>query len=251
MFCSHCGHELPEGTKFCTSCGAPVPAAPPTEKKKRVSSAKKSKAPVKKISENITLCEDGKYRWTYEVNLFRNPTVFLLVWKIFFFIFLGIFAVIMIADATSSSAFFPDRFLSDLKFLGYFVIGMTAVIVLSYLIYAAIMGGKYTVEFEMDEKGINHSQIASQAKKARAIGGTTTLLGIASGNYGMAGAGIAASRTSMYTGFNSVRKVIAHPKRNLIKISAGLEHNQVYVAKEDFEFVKKYITAHCPRLREK
>ena len=35
----------------------------------------------------VTLGNDGKYRWTYEMSLFKNPTIFLLIWKIFFFIF--------------------------------------------------------------------------------------------------------------------------------------------------------------------
>ena len=34
----------------------------------------------------VTQCEDGKYRWSYAMSLYKNPTIFLLVWKIFFFI---------------------------------------------------------------------------------------------------------------------------------------------------------------------
>jgi hypothetical protein len=35
--CAACGHELPEGAKFCLGCGAPVaPAAAPREQRKTV-----------------------------------------------------------------------------------------------------------------------------------------------------------------------------------------------------------------------
>ena len=35
--CAACGHELPEGAKFCLECGAPVaPAAAPREQRKTV-----------------------------------------------------------------------------------------------------------------------------------------------------------------------------------------------------------------------
>ena len=27
------------------------------------------------ITSCVTLCPDGKYRWAYEVNLYRNPTI--------------------------------------------------------------------------------------------------------------------------------------------------------------------------------
>jgi len=37
LTCASCGHELPEGAKFCLECGAPVaPAAPPREQRKSV-----------------------------------------------------------------------------------------------------------------------------------------------------------------------------------------------------------------------
>ena len=31
----------------------------------------------------ITLCPDGKYRWAYEFNLYRNPTILFVLFKIF------------------------------------------------------------------------------------------------------------------------------------------------------------------------
>ena len=36
----------------------------------------------------VRLCEDGKYRWKYEMNMLTNPTIFLTVFKIFFYIIL-------------------------------------------------------------------------------------------------------------------------------------------------------------------
>lgn len=189
---------------------------------------------------------DGKYRWTYEMSLFKNPTIFLLIWKIFFFIFLGVFAVVNISDFIKWG---PEKALENLPVLGYLLLGMTAVVGLGYLIYAAIMGGKYIVEFEMDEKGIKHKQTPSQAKKAQKLGRITMIAGAASGSIGTIGAGMNAQRTEMYSEFAKVRKVKACPHRHLIKVNEFLEHNQIYAAKEDFEFVKDYIISHCSNIK--
>ena len=201
------------------------------------------------LSTRVERCDDGKYRWTYEMSLFKNPTFFFLVWKIFFFIIIGLFAVTMIIDAVEWPAEFGSRILETLKIMGYFLIGMTVIVVVSYLIYAAVMGGSYIVEFEMDEKGISHRQIASQAKKARKIAAATVVAGIAACRVSTVAAGINSSRTEMYSDFSRVRKVKSYPKRNTIKVNAPLSHNQVYALKEDFDFVKDYIISHCPNLK--
>ena len=199
------------------------------------------------LNTRVTLGDDGKYRWTYEMSLFKNPTIFLLIWKIFFFLFLGVSAVVLISDAAKWGA---DKAAENLPILGYLLLGMTAVVGLGYLIYAAIMGGKYIVEFEMDEKGVNHKQIASQAKKAKKIGRVTMMAGAASGRIGTVGAGMNAQRTEMYSDFTKVRKIKAYPRRDLIKVNERLEHNQVYAAKEDFEFVKNYIASRCVNIKQ-
>ena len=199
------------------------------------------------LNTRVIFCEDGKYRWTYEMSLFKNPTIFLLVWKIFFFIFLGVFAVVNISDFIKWGA---EKALQNLPVLGYLFLGITAVVGLGYLIYAAIMGGKYIVEFEMDEKGVNHKQIASQARKAKKLGRATMIAGAASGRIGIVGAGMNAQRTEMYSDFSKVRKIKAYPRRDLIKVNELFGHNQVYAAKEDFEFVKNYIASRCVNIKQ-
>ena len=201
---------------------------------------------VKQTYQNrVTRCDDGKYRWVYEINLFHNPMFFFLVWKIFFFIFLGVSAVVLISDATNWGM---DKVVEDLPFLVYFFIGMTAVVGLGYIIYAVIMGGKYTVEFEMDEKGFVHRQIESQARKAKNIGRATMLAGSTSGRISTIGAGASAQRTEMYTEFSKVKKVKSYPHRHVIKVKETLEHNQVYAPDEDFHFVLDFITLHSPNI---
>ena len=198
------------------------------------------------VSSNITLDDNGIYRWRYEVSLYRNPVYFFLIWKIFFFIILGIFALIVVLDLIDwETVNLPD----NLKLFGYFVLGMTVLTGIGYLIYALIMGGKYIVDFEMDERGIKHSQSADQAKKAKKIGKFAAAAGALSGRPSAAGAGLNAQRTEMYSDFQKVRSIKAYPRRHLIKVNGALQHNQVYAADQDFEFVRSYIASRCPNLK--
>lgn len=196
----------------------------------------------------ITRSDDGKYCWTYELNLYKNPTVFVTVWLIFFFILLGITAVTCISDLVNWG---PETLLDNLRFLLYFFIGMTAVVALGYVVYALIVGGRYIVEFEMDEKGINHRQIPSQAEKAKKIGEVTAMAGYLSKRPSVTGAGIMAQRTEMYSDFEKVRHVRPCPRRNMIKLNSPFSRNQVYAAKEDFPFVTDYILSHCNNLKKR
>lgn len=204
------------------------------------------------MSENsrVTLCEDGKYRWTYSLNLFKDFSVFFTVWKILFLIFAAGFAVMTVADACRFEDFYPERLLYNLRFGGYITIGITAISLLGYLIYAAMMGGRYTVEFIMDEKGITHRQTADGAKKAKKMGAFTAALGASRGNFGAVSAGIAAQRTQLYSEFSKVRRIKCNRKKCIIKISSLFNHNQVYTAPEDFDFVKDHIISRCENAKK-
>ena len=197
------------------------------------------------LTDRVQQYEDGKYRWVYEFRLFRNPAIYFLVWKIFFFIILGMFILLELFAIQDGN----EVMLDNLKILGYFLLGMTVVTGLGYSIYALIMGGKYIVEFEMDEKGIIHKQTASQAKKAKKLGGAKSATGFAAGQLSTAGAGYAAQRTEMHSDFERVKSIKLRPLLHIIKVNEPFCHNQVYVKNEDFDFVKDYIISHCPNTK--
>lgn len=199
------------------------------------------------FTDRVTLGEDGKYRWKYEVNLFRTPVILWLILKIFLCIFLGIFAVVSLADALRGL----HNFVANLKIFGIILLVLIAIVLVSYLIYAAIMGGKYIVEFEMDETKVLHRQIAAQAKKAKKIAGAAMVAGVASGKPGTVAAGIAASNTEMTSEFHKVKLITCRPVFHLIKLNAPLNHNQIYVSPEDYELVKNYLLSHCPNAKAK
>ncbi len=104
---------------------------------------------------NISKSPDGKYRWLHETNLYRNPVFLLLVWKIFFFIWLGV-AIFVLAISVPGSA--PlGTFVSIGSAMLYVLLFLLALTALSHYIYALIMGRKYSVLFEIDKKGVRHA----------------------------------------------------------------------------------------------
>ena len=196
----------------------------------------------------VQLCQDGKYRWIYELNMYKNPSIIFVVFKIFGYIFLIAWAIMIIADLFRGEGW--DMFWDNTKMMLIFCAVFSVLTILAYLLVAASYGGKYIVLFEMDEKGVLHRQIKSQVKKAQVLGWLTALAGLKAGNLTSVGIGLnSATKTSSYSSFGHVRSVKAYPKRNLIKVNELLEKNQVYATDEDFDFVHDYIRSHCPNVK--
>ena len=230
--------------------GAALAPAPEAEKKPAARrKAPPARQPVEQVTTNILRCSDGKYRWIYDLNLLKNPTIFLLVWKIFACILAGIFVFTTIVDAVSWPGMFVENLLNSLRAFGWLFLGMTVLVAISCLVYAAIMGGKYSVLFEMDEAGVNHKQLSWQADRAKKISALTVMAGFAAGNVTTAGVGMNAGRSEMYSAWSSVRRVKCRPRLGLIKVNGVLRRNQVYAAPEDFGFVRDFILSHCTNLK--
>ncbi len=195
---------------------------------------------------NIIQDKKGKHRWVYEMSLYKNPTILLLVLKIFFWICVGIWVFMIILELFDGYDTWED-IVNWTKYFGIFLIGWLAFCTLCYYIYALIMGGKFCVLFEMDDDGILFQQMKREVKKAELIGAITALVGLATGKPSTVGAGIlSAAKTSAYSKFSDVSSIEVFRKRNLIKVNAPLNYNQVYVQEEDFDFVLDYIIKHIP-----
>lgn len=192
----------------------------------------------------VRLCDDGKYRWVYEMNMLTNPTIFLTVFKVFLYIILagwlifGTFLYLIHGDF--------EGFLEMSKGMLVALAIMAGLTLLGVLFLAAIYGGKYVVMFEMDEREIKHIQLPRQVKKAQAISLITTLVGLAAKKPTTAGAGLlAAGKSSSTSVYANVRRVVARRNLHLIKVNQLLNKNQIYVPDEDFDFVYEFIKSRC------
>lgn len=213
-----------------------------------------AKASKTNVTTVVQLCQDGKYRWVHEMNLYKDPTILLLLLKIFAWVCFGIwvlFVLLQIFDSVGSSI--TEKIWFSTKVMLIVSAVFMVLCVISYYIYALIMGGKYCMLFEMDEQGIMNRQMKKQVEKARLIGAITALAGIASRNLTTTAVGLnAGARTEMYSVFSSVKSVQSFPNRLLIKVNESFNHNQVYASPGDYEFVLNYILDHVqPAVREK
>lgn len=202
----------------------------------------------------VSLCKDGKYRWTYEFNMLKNPAIILVVYKIFLILLSIPFIINVIALARNGELQkeWNDRLWSGsnpkvwLVVMAVFVV----IILLAYLLVAWMYGGKYIVHFTMDENCIVHEQEAAQSKRAQKLGLLTALVGIFAKRPSTIGAGmLAASRTTFTSDFPNVRRIKPRRALKLIKVNKLLDRNQVYVPREDFDFVLDFIRRHCPKAK--
>ena len=196
----------------------------------------------------VALCEDGKYRWTYPLDMLKNPSILFVLLKIF-----GILLSIPLLIALISAAANNDWQKIWDGFIKIWLIVMVVffvIILISYLIVVWMNGGKYVVNFTMDEKRLIHEQVPVQYQRVRKVGLLAALVGIFAKRPAAAGAGaLAASRDTSISVFDKVRRVKPRRGQNLIKVNQSLERNQVYVPDEDFDFVLDFIRKHCPNAK--
>ena len=197
-------------------------------------------------AEQVTLCNDGKYRWVYPFDMLKNPVILFTVWKVlgisFFAVWLFLNIINVIENGFETEVFFNTAKVFLILGLVFFVIGIIA-----YLIVANQYGWRYMVIFEMDDKGIIHRQMEKQFDKVKASGWLTAMIGAAAGKPSAAGAGLlAATHDSLSTDFDKVKRIKISRAHHTIYLNAPFSNNQVYVKDEDFDLVKNYILDHIP-----
>ena len=192
----------------------------------------------------ITLGEDGIYRWTYHMNLIKNPSIFLLVLKVLLGTCVGIWVVMTPILCIVDESW--DPLVNSWKTIGIVFAIIFGLTLIGYLVYAMIMGGFYIVDFTMDDKELVHTQVPRQQEKARKVGVATAVVGVLAKNPTTVGIGMTSgTKMSSTTEFHRLKKVIVRRRRHVIKLVGG-GHNEVYAVTEDMDWLCDYIRAHCP-----
>ena len=191
------------------------------------------------------IAKDGIYRWTYEVNMWKNPVILITLLKVLSF---GASVPILLVTVL---ALFEGGLADALKALVGVSVGVVLTIgfllALAYPLVAIMSGGKYCMIFEMDQKGIKHIQMQKQFKKAQVLGIITALTGTTPTTTGIGL--LAGAKQSSYSRFSKVKSIRAQRRRQVIYVNERLEHNQIYVPAEDFDQVLDYLVSHCKQAR--
>lgn len=229
MICRACGAELPEQAAFCEGCGAQVtPTAPgpgthPTPEEEKIR------------------------RWLYEMNLWKNPTAVITVFKVLALAALAPALLMLVLGIIEGDGL--DALSVFVKVYGGILGALLLLLLPAYGLIALLNGGRYCVVFEMDDQGVRHTQLQKQVDRAKALGILTALAGALSASPAVMGAGLlAASKQSTYSRFQNVRSVTVNHGRRVIYLTTGDQvRNQVYGGKEEFEAIAEHVLSRVPK----
>ena len=204
----------------------------------------------KQITKNIWLAPDGKYRWVYEFNMLKNPTILISVVRVLLLAFGIVMALMLTVQLTEGVMGTFEEYWGFYKGMLILLGVLLFLAVVAYLIVAKSFGWSYFVLITMDEEFVQNRYMKQTFEKAQALGWLTALAGLAAGNLTTAGAGlVSATRDTSTSEFAYVRKVKAVRRRQVIYVNQLLGHNQVYAEPEDFDFVRNWIADHCPNAK--
>jgi hypothetical protein len=170
--------------------------------------------------------------WETRVSLFRNPLIakqLLLAIGVPF----GLVVAVMVLTAGA------DRWIYALY--GLSLIG--ALFLLTALLLHFLYGGKYAVGFTTDDKGIRCYTQSREARRGRIVNNLTVVLGLLTGKFSVAGAGmLAQARQEVTLNWRAVQKVSRYPASHTILLRAGyLDTMAVFCTPDNFSAVSDLI----------
>ena len=252
MYCEHCGAPIEEGAKFCGSCGMPTVSQTtvehPQPQPQPQPAARPAPSNTGEPTARLQLCPDGKYRWSYEVNLWRNPSILLDLLKVFGVIMVGIWLLGNVLVPLFKGHFHWDDILHDSTGYIWVVLFMLVLCLIGYVISGIASGGRYAAYFVMDEETVTHQQMSKEVKRTQVIAAINMMVDDDNGSAAL----LAAAQSPFITPFRRVRKIKTHRRRHLIKVDELLTKNRIYVEDpEDYEFVLDFISKRCPKAKLK
>ncbi len=240
MVCTRCGQNLTKESRFCEHCGAPLATAVPGNEAVNPQTSSQ-------VSPGIVMGTDGVLRWVYELNMWKNPTLVITIWKV---LLLAALVPAILVFFLSLGDGFGAAMLTFLKIMGIVAGIVTVLMLFAYPFVAMLNGGKYCVLFEMDDTSIKHIQMQKQFQKSQLLSMVVVLAGLMAGNVQTTAAGIlAGSKQSSVSSFDKVKSITVNEKRHVIYVNEKLSRNQVYAEPVDFGFVRDTLISRCKKAK--
>ena len=190
------------------------------------------------FTDRVRLCEDGVYRWYYDVDMRKDRYMLNITMKVLAII--GAFLMILLV-------FMPSGGMSKWKVAGITLACFGVVIVLTLVIYLFLLergGGYYRYRYEMGPEGVRLLQEEGDIERNKALGIAAAVAGTAAGHPvegAISSITMSASEYAGYTSYRSVKKAVIERDRNCITLKLMVGENCIYVCGDDFDFVKEYI----------
>lgn len=190
---------------------------------------------------------EGILRWVYEMNMWKNPTLVITIWKV---LLLAALAPALLIFFLTLEDGIGSAFLAFFQIMAIVAAVVSGLMLLAYPLVAVLNGGKYCVMFEMDDTCVKHIQMQNQFNKNQVLALVVTLAGAMAGNMQAAGAGmLAGSKQSAVSRFENVRSITVNEMRHVIYVDDKVTHNQVYADSADFAFVRDAIISRCKKAK--
>jgi len=155
MNCPKCGQKSPENSLFCEHCGVSLAEKLPIKEVIY-------QQPNQRVSPGVVMDGDGIMRWVYEMNMWKNPTLVITIWKVLLLAALAPAVLVFFLNLGDGIGSAFHAFVNIMIFIVGIVTGLMLFV---YPLIAILNGGRYCVMFEMDDKRVKHTQMQKQFKK--------------------------------------------------------------------------------------
>lgn len=131
----------------------------------------------------------------------------------------------------------------------YGVMMVVVMLLLSFLFIIVVYGGKYDVEYSIDQKGVSCRYQEKQRKKNKVINTVLILTGLFTGKPTYAGAGIlAASRQEEFMSWKNVKKIKFVDRNSIILLEGGFAENiTLFCEVHQYEQIKSMLGKYVKR----
>ena len=202
----------------------------------------------KYFTDRVVKDESGVYRWYYDMDMRHNHYLRNVLFKVMGAVCVMIFLMFMFMFSESdlgSGAIWIAVGLPG---------GMFLLTALGYWLATLIMKGTYRVYFSMDDESIQLVRSKGTQAMMNSLGTIGFAAGMAAGKTGEAlrtGAMLSGAAGSGLTRFSDVRGITEHPEWDSVNLRELAGANQIWIPREDYDFVINFIREHVQAKKEK